>query len=141
MFDRIENSLRGSWWTRFPILFSHFPNFRGRRLIPFESDVVIAAPRRRQIRYFYFFFDTWKFKFLFQGGLFGLGTIQKPKDFRTLTDHVHEKGRVLLAEALAGPQRKRKVVAILDELSDTICQAADMVSSYQWLNFIFFTGE
>uniref|UniRef100_A0A1B0DMG1 Peptidase M3A/M3B catalytic domain-containing protein n=1 Tax=Phlebotomus papatasi TaxID=29031 RepID=A0A1B0DMG1_PHLPP len=58
-------------------------------------------------------------------GLFGIGALTNPEGFYLLRDNAIHRTDTLIEEATSG-QRKRKMVEIFDELSDTLCKVADL---------------
>jgi len=58
-------------------------------------------------------------------GLFGIPQLTNPNGFYLLKQNVEIEVDRLLTEATS-PNRKRKIVTIFDELSDTLCQVADL---------------
>ena len=70
--------------------------------------------------------------FLFEcfQGLFGIPELKNHTGFNLLQQAAEEKVEKLLEEACS-PSRSRKIVTVFDELSDTLCRVADLVSLCQ----------
>lgn len=58
-------------------------------------------------------------------GLFGIPELQNAEGFSILKKHAMAQCDILIAEATSC-ERKRKIVEIFDELSDTLCKVADL---------------
>ncbi|XP_042908420.1 mitochondrial intermediate peptidase [Parasteatoda tepidariorum] len=58
-------------------------------------------------------------------GLFKHSELQEPNGFYLLKDNAISKSEVMIQEIL-GTTRKRKMVTVFDELSDTLCKVADL---------------
>ncbi|XP_059613496.1 mitochondrial intermediate peptidase [Phlebotomus argentipes] len=58
-------------------------------------------------------------------GLFGISALTSPEGFYLMKDNAINRTDDLIKEA-TGEQRKRKMVEIFDELSDTLCKVADL---------------
>lgn len=58
-------------------------------------------------------------------GLFGIPELTSHEGFYFLKEQAIFKTDDLIAEAIS-PDRKRKMVQIFDELSDTLCKVADL---------------
>lgn len=58
-------------------------------------------------------------------GLFGYRELQEPSGFYLLKDNAISKSHLLMREILS-EGRKRKMVQVFDELSDTLCKVADL---------------
>ncbi|KAK2589248.1 hypothetical protein KPH14_002045 [Odynerus spinipes] len=58
-------------------------------------------------------------------GLFGISELKDASGFETLKNHALAQTDSLIAEA-TGSNRKRKMVEIFDDLSDTLCKVADL---------------
>ena len=71
-------------------------------------------------------------------GLFGIPELKEASGFYELKKHVESETQRLVAEAVS-PNRERKLVQVFDQLSDTLCRLADMVSRplLRKLNAIF----
>lgn len=65
------------------------------------------------------------FSFMPKKGLFGYPELTHYTGFYALEEHVESEISRLIKEALSG-NRKRKMIAILDEMSNTLCKTADM---------------
>lgn len=61
-----------------------------------------------------------------ESGLFGIPELTSFEGFYVLKKNAMIKTDQLVAEAVSGPDRQRKMVEIFDELSDTLCKVADM---------------
>lgn len=58
-------------------------------------------------------------------GLLQIPELTSPEGFHILKTNVIEKSDQLIGEAIS-PQRARKMVEVIDELSDSLCKVADM---------------
>ncbi|KAJ6642270.1 Mitochondrial intermediate peptidase [Pseudolycoriella hygida] len=58
-------------------------------------------------------------------GIFGINELQSPVGFYILKENVINKTEDLIKEA-TGTNRKRKIVEVFDELSDSLCKVADL---------------
>lgn len=58
-------------------------------------------------------------------GLFGVPELTTHEGFYDLKENCVSKTNILIEEALSGT-RKRKMVAVFDEISDSLCQVADL---------------
>lgn len=64
--------------------------------------------------------------FLFSQGLFGIPELRDYTGFYLLQENVHNEVETLVEEVVS-PHRKRKIVEVFDQLSDSLCKVADMV--------------
>lgn len=64
-------------------------------------------------------------KSLLSQGLFGIPELDSSDGFHILKDRCLGDADRLLNEAVS-PERSRKIVEVLDELSDTLCKVADL---------------
>lgn len=58
-------------------------------------------------------------------GLFGIPELKTPEGFSILKSHAMSQTDALITEAISS-KRKRKMVEIFDDLSDTLCKVADL---------------
>ncbi|GIX97142.1 mitochondrial intermediate peptidase [Caerostris extrusa] len=58
-------------------------------------------------------------------GIFGYRELQEPYGFYLLKENAVRKADLLIQE-IKSPHRKRKMVRVFDELSDTLCKVADL---------------
>lgn len=58
-------------------------------------------------------------------GLFGIPELHQHDGFYALQERVTRKSDRLIEEAIS-PNRSRKMVEVFDDLSDSLCQVADM---------------
>ncbi|GBN61789.1 Mitochondrial intermediate peptidase [Araneus ventricosus] len=58
-------------------------------------------------------------------GIFGYRELQEPYGFYLLKENAIRKADLLIQE-IKSPDRKRKMVRVFDELSDTLCKVADL---------------
>ncbi|GFY74483.1 mitochondrial intermediate peptidase [Trichonephila inaurata madagascariensis] len=58
-------------------------------------------------------------------GIFGYQELQEPYGFYLLKENAVGKADMLMRE-IKNPTRKRKMVRVFDELSDTLCKVADL---------------
>ncbi len=58
-------------------------------------------------------------------GVFCIDELQTPEGFYILKENVINKTENLISEAI-GTNRKRKIVEVFDELSDSLCKVADL---------------
>ena len=68
-----------------------------------------------------------------QTGLFCIPELTSATGFERLRADAEERGADLLEEALSD-NRSRKLVAVFDELSDTLCRVADMADCMRVLH-------
>ncbi|KAM3171603.1 hypothetical protein ACTXT7_016289, partial [Hymenolepis weldensis] len=66
-------------------------------------------------------------------GLFGVGPLTNPSGFKTILDECYSDCHMLVYEA-KDPNRKRKMVQILDDLSDSLCRVADLADCIRALH-------
>uniref|UniRef100_A0A0X3PRI0 Peptidase M3A/M3B catalytic domain-containing protein n=1 Tax=Schistocephalus solidus TaxID=70667 RepID=A0A0X3PRI0_SCHSO len=66
-------------------------------------------------------------------GLFGVDNLKEPCGFRELLDSCYSDCHYLLYEAKDG-RRTRKMVQVLDDLSDTLCRSADLADCVRTLH-------
>ncbi|VUZ44727.1 unnamed protein product [Hymenolepis diminuta] len=66
-------------------------------------------------------------------GLFGVGPLTDPSGFKTILDECYSDCHMLVYEA-KDPNRKRKMVQILDDLSDSLCRVADLADCIRALH-------
>lgn len=58
-------------------------------------------------------------------GLFGISELKTSEGFNILKDQAINQTDALIAES-TGQNRKRKMVEIFDDMSDTLCKVADL---------------
>src|SRR5690606_20231920 len=58
-------------------------------------------------------------------GLFGKSELQRPEGFHVLKEKALQESNQLVQEAIS-QQRKRKMVQIFDQLSNSLCKVADL---------------
>ena len=62
-------------------------------------------------------------------GLFGIPELRDPSGFYLLQNYAEQEVESFVEEAFS-PNRKRKMVQIFDDMSDSLCKVADMVRGY-----------
>ncbi|KAF7242541.1 hypothetical protein EG68_09423 [Paragonimus skrjabini miyazakii] len=68
-----------------------------------------------------------------RAGLFGDSHLTTPHGFTELVAQANEQCRILLDEALSS-DRTRKMVQVLDDMSDTLCRVADLADCVRMLH-------